>query len=338
MAVKFGVVGCASGFAFNRSLPAFVKARHFKLAAMMDVIFEGQPENRKKVIDKFHIPDKKIYGSYDAFLNDPDIEAVLLSTPVPLHCDLTLKALKAGKHVFCEKPLGLNTAEAKKMVRAAKTAGLKLGVAFHLRFHVMHQKAKDLIDKGALGRINLIRMQNHMNYPPVKGAWRQNPATGGGGGPSMDVGSHHIDLMTYLLGSDVKSVTAVRTNQIHKYKVEDISVITLQFKNGTLGVMDLSWNTPNRFNVFEVYGTDASLYCEKTVGPFKDPLGRLVKGNTVKEFTPAYRDTYTREAEAFARWVEFDEPFLIPGSDGVKNNIILEKVNESAKSGKTVAV
>lgn len=333
MAVKFGVIGAGSGFAFNRSLPAFIKAEHFELAAIMDF-----PNLLEKPAEKFNLKPEQCYSDLDKFLADPNVEAVLVATPVHVHCEQTLKAIEKGKHVFCEKPLGRTIAEAEKMVEAAQKAGVKLGVAYHMRFHVLHQKAKELIENGTFGNVNLVRMQNHLNYPEIEGAWRQDPATSGGGGPSVDVGSHHIDLMSYLIGSEVAEVTAVTANQVHKYKVEDIVIITIRFKNGTLGMMDLSWSTPNRFNVFEIYGTEATLYGEKTVGPFKDPYGRLLKGDHVEELKPEYKDTYTLEAEAFARWVEFNEPFLIPGEDGLKMDRILEKVVESIHLRKTVAV
>jgi predicted dehydrogenase len=240
--------------------------------------------------------------------------------------------------VLCEKPLCQTAREAEQLVDLADKEKIKLGVAFHLRFHVLHQQAKELIGEGRFGRVNLIRMQNHMNYPVIDGAWRQDPALSGGGGPSMDVGSHHIDLMCYLTGSDVVEITAVAANQVYHYKVEDIALILLKFANGTAGMIDLSWNTPNRLNMFEIYGSRATLYCEKTVGPFKDPYGRLLENESVTELTPDYLDTYMLEAEAFARWIEFDEPFLIPGSEGLKNNRLLEKVNESIRLQKTVKI
>ena len=333
MSVKFGVIG-AGGFAYNRSLPAFLEAEHFELGAIMTT----NRESLERSAEKFDISPEHCYSNADKLLDDPDVEAVYISTPVHTHYELTMKAFERGKHVLSEKPLGKSTTEAEKMAEAADRAGVKLGVAFHLRFHVLHQKAKKLIENGRMGNVNLIRTQNHMNYPEIAGAWRQNPDISGGGGPSIDVGSHHIDLMCYLCGSDPAEITAVAGNQLHQYSVEDISVIILKFENGTIGMMDLSWNTPNRYNMFEVLGTEATLYCEKTVGPFKNPYGRLLKGEDVEEFRPDYKDTYTLEAEAFAKWVEFDEPFLIPGIDGVKNNRLLEKVNEAIRTGKTVTV
>ncbi|MBD3290769.1 hypothetical protein GF337_18325 [candidate division KSB1 bacterium] len=333
MAVKFGVIG-VGGFSFNRSLPAFLNADHFELAAIMDAV----SENVKNASEKFSVPENKCYHNVDDLLADPDVEAVMISTPVHTHAALALKAIESGKHVFSEKPLGRTTAEAEKVVAAADKNRIKLGVGFHLRFHVLHQKAKELIDDGSFGNVNLIRMQNHLNYPEIVGAWRQNPEMSGGGGPSIDVGSHHIDLMCYLTGSPVKEITAVAANQVHKYKVEDISLILLRFENGTLGMMDLSWNIPHRFNVFEVYGSKASLYCEKTVGPFRDPYARLLTGDKIEELTPEYQDTYTIEAEAFARWIEYDEPFLIQGTEGIVNNRLLEKVNEAILTKKTIVV
>ena len=333
MSVKFGVIG-AGGFAYNRSLPAFLEAEHFELGAIMTT----NRESLERSAEKFDISQGHCYNDAGKLLDDPNVEAVYISTPVHTHYELVMKAFERGRHVLSEKPLGKSAAEAEKMAEAADKAGVKLGVAFHLRFHLLHQKAKELIENGTMGNVNLIRMQNHMNYPETAGAWRQNPDISGGGGPSIDVGSHHIDLMCYLCGSDVAEITAVAGNKVHQYSVEDISVIVLKFENGTIGVMDLSWNTPNRYNMFEVLGTEATLYCERTVGPFKNPYGRLLKGDDVEEFRPDYKDTYTLEAEAFAKWVEFDEPFLIPGIDGAKNNRLLEKVNEAVRTRKTVTV
>lgn len=333
MSIKFGVIG-AGGFAFNRSLPAFIKAEHFELAAIMTT----KPESLNKAAEKFNVPREKCYNDVNKLLDDPALEAIVISTPVYTHFELINKAIERGKHVFSEKPLGRTAAEAEKIVEATEKKGIKLGVGFHLRFHVLHRKAKELINDGYFGNVNLIRMQNHLNYPEIEGAWRQDPDKSGGGGPSIDVGSHHIDLMCYLTESEVVEITAIAANQVHHYKVEDISIILLRFENGTLGMMDLSWNIPNRFNVFEIYGTNATLYCEKTVGPFKNPYGRLLKGDSVEELKPKYEDTYTLEIEAFAKWVEFNESFPVTGVEGLKNNRLLEKVNEAIRTRKTVLV
>ena len=184
--IKWAVLGCG-GIARRRTIPeGIVPARNAAIVAVHDL----NPQANAEVARQF---EAQAAASVEELLRC-DADAVYIATPPNVHCEQTLACARAGKHVLCEKPLGLTVAEAGAMMSACAQAGVRLGTAFMMRFHAQHQAALRLIRDGQLGQPVFARAQLSCWYPPLPGAWRQDPATGGGGS-LMDMGGHCLDLL-----------------------------------------------------------------------------------------------------------------------------------------------
>jgi predicted dehydrogenase len=281
-----------------------------------------------------------------------DVDVVYIATPAWLHCEQVVRAAGAGKHVLCEKPLGMTVAEGEQMLAACDKAGVKLGTGFMMRFHAQHQAALALIKEGRLGRLVLGRAQLSCWYPPIPGAWRQIPEQGGGGS-LMDLGGHCIDLLEMFLGR-ATSVQGVTGNLVQAYASEDTSVVLLEFESGAKGVVDCLFNVPDASsrNRLELYGSlggilaegtigqgeigDMTASIEATAGEYAAQQERGVGGGLVIDPPPV--NMYRAEVEAFSRAVLENTPPPVSGEEGLWSQKVLEACYESARTGVRVAL
>ncbi|MCX6227141.1 MAG: Gfo/Idh/MocA family oxidoreductase [Bacteroidia bacterium] len=256
--INWGVIG-SGGIARRRTIPeGILNAPHAKLVSVYDI---NSAVNESVALD-FHA----FAANTISELLDSDIEAVYVASPVNLHFDHVLACAKAKKHVFCEKPLGLSAKEAGQMITECRKAGMLLGTAYMMRFQTQHQAALKIIRDGKLGKPVYGRAQLSCWYPPFEGAWRQNPATGGGGS-LMDMGSHCMDLLEMFFGR-VKSVSCFINNSVHPYPSEDSAVISLMFESGAMGTVDTFFCIPDNAskNMLELYGSKGSIIARGTIG------------------------------------------------------------------------
>jgi myo-inositol 2-dehydrogenase/D-chiro-inositol 1-dehydrogenase len=190
----------------------------------------------KKLAEKFGIPS---YSSdYMDIVNDPDIDAVLVCSPTPTHADIAIAAMKAGKHVFCEKPVDLTIEKIQKTAEVAKEAGVKLQIGFNRRFDHNHGKVRQVAADGTLGNIELIKITSRDPEPPSP------EYAASSGGLYIDMMIHDFDMAMFLAGCDVTEVYAMGTSLVDKRIGEagevDTAIVTLTFANGALGVIDNS--------------------------------------------------------------------------------------------------
>lgn len=327
--IRFGIIG-AGGFASKRPMPGLLKAKNCRAVALLHYDVDLTDIAKENGI-------KKIHDNIDDFLSDPEIDAVYIATPVFTHCDLAVKAASAGKHVLVEKPMALTVADCGKMIDVCAKNKVRLKVGYMRRYHPCHQKIKEIIDSGRLGRIIEARIQTHLLYPAQKGAWRQD-AKISGGGAFMDMGSHCLELMEFFLG-DISHVTAVADNIAYKYKAEDTAVAIFKFKSGALGIVDSSFSIPHRRNVIEIYGLEATLLAEKTAGPFSDPKLVLIDDGGEKEIkVSSKKDQYCAEFEDLADAIITGREPDMNGPDGLRNLKQIQALYKSAKENRRIAV
>lgn len=258
MAIKIGVIG-AGGIARRRTIPeGILPSEKVELVAVMS------PRSAEEVASQFGV--KKAYKNDREIIADPGIEALYIASPVYLHCEQVIASLEAGKHVLCEKPLGMNVSECIQMKESAEKKGLVLAIDFMMRFHSCHQKAKELIKSGTIGQPVLGRAQLTCWYPPMEGAWRQVPGQGGGGA-LMDMGIHCIDLLRFFFG-ECSEVFAFTDTITHNYPVDDSATLLLKFQNGAQGIVDSNFNIPDASaqNFLELYGTHGAIFARGTIG------------------------------------------------------------------------
>jgi predicted dehydrogenase len=345
MSLNWGVIG-AGGIADRRTIPeGIIKAKNAKLVAVMDV--DGG--KAKEVAQKYGV---KYYLKEEDLVKDEEVQVVYIATPAYLHSQQAILYAEAGKHILCEKPMALTLKECEEMIEACRKNRVKLGLGFMMRFHAYNRKAKEMVEKGLLGSIVFARAQLSCWYPPMEGAWRQDPKLGGGGS-LMDMGNHNIDLLEFILNSKVKEVSCFTDNLAHKYPAEDSATVLVRFQNGAQGISDSFFNIPDASskNILEVYGTKGSILARGTIG--QAPGGEMTaylekeeKGYEAKQaravtpveekIEPAPVNTYQAEIEHFSDCVEKDLEPAISGEDGLWSQKVILACYESARSGKVV--
>ncbi len=342
--IRWGVIG-SGGIARRRTIPeGIAKASN----AVLSAVFDTDPKANADVATQFKTTTAVSLGELLA----TEIDAVYVATPAHLHYDHVKACARAGKHVLCEKPLGMTVAQAEEMIELCDRSGVKLGCAFMMRFVTQHQEALKLIQQGRLGKPVYARAQLSCWYPPIQGAWRQDPTTGGGGS-LMDMGGHCIDLLEMFFGK-VAKVSCLIGNTIHNYRSEDSAVATLFFENGALATVDTFFCIPDAGskNVLELYGSKGSILAQGTIG--QGPAGKMVaflegdgraydaqqaraadQGMTIE---PQPVNTYQAEIEEFSQAIIEGRLPRIGGDLGLRSQKILAACYESARSGQAVKV
>jgi predicted dehydrogenase len=344
--IKWGVIG-SGGIARRRTIPeGIMAADNAELTAVFDVNAEANAEVAKE------FSATACTGKAELFGRD-DVEAVYIATPANLHNDQVLAAAAAGKHILCEKPLGMSVAEAEAMIAACEQAGVKLGVGFMMRFHAYHAEALRMVKDGALGKCVLGRAQLSCWYPPMAGAWRQDPA-GGGGGSLMDMGGHCIDLLEMFFGP-ARKVCCMTGNLVHDYKSEDSATVILQFDNGAHGVVDTFFCIPDASskNRLELYGSGGSILAEGTIGQgpggtmtaYLEESGKKYNAQQAREgesgpitIAPEEVNTYQAEIEEMGKAIIENRLPANSAADALQSTKVIAACYESARTGKAVAI
>ena len=193
------------------------------------------------------------YTSYDEMLRNPDVTVVAIHTPNSQHAEQAIAAARAGKHVFCDKPMATNTADAERIVRECEKAGVKLGVNFHNRFMPCFIDTRRIIESGEIGKVQMVQVEASPGARPGirLGTWRTESATAGLG-TTYSIGVHVYDILRYLLASEVTMVSALFDTP--KNVMEEVNLSLLRFANGVLGQLSVHENSPYPHNDFVIYG------------------------------------------------------------------------------------
>ncbi len=256
--LKICVIG-AGGIADRRMIPAIIKSKNCMLVGVMDRVTDVAESIGKK----YGVPH---FTSESEMLKQVDCDAVYIATPVAVHYEQALLSLKFDKHVFIEKPIAINGKVAKEIVSEFKQKNKQITVGYMMKYHNLHQKARQLIDSGSIGQANSVRAQFSCWYPKIEGAWRQNKALSGGGA-IMDLGVHCIELIEYLLCDEIAEVKSFYSTRTFSYEVDDGAVIIFRTKGGVLGHIDVNFNIPDSASEskLEIYGSEGYIICNGTL-------------------------------------------------------------------------
>jgi len=342
--IKWGVIG-SGGIARRRTVPeGILKAHNAELSTVFDIDQKVNAEVAKEW-------DVEPAGSISELL-EGECDTVYVATPAKAHAEQVRACAQAGKHVLCEKPLGMTIAEAEEMIELCRSSNVKLGCAFMMRFVAQHREALKLIKEARLGKPTYARAQLSCWYPPIEGAWRQDPATGGGGA-LIDMGGHCIDLLEMFFGTIVK-VSCFVNSTVHNYESEDSATAMLFFENGALGTVDTFFCIPDNSskNVLELYGSKGSILAKGTIG--QGPAGEMTafleaeggdydaqQARTEGQgiiIAPEPVNTYQAEIEEFSRAIIEDREPTINGELGMRSQKILTACYESAASDRAIEV
>ena len=271
----------------------------------------------------------KIYGSYEELLVDPEIEAVYNPLPNHMHVDWTIKCLKAGKHVLCEKPIGLDVKDAQRLLKATQNyPELKVMEAFMYRFHPQWQKAKQLVNDGKIGELKTI--QSFFSYYNDDPNNIRNKADIGGGG-LMDIGCYCISLSRFLFDTEPKRVIGISEFD-PQFKTDRMTSGILDFGNGTSSfTCSTQLVTYQRVNIF---GTSGRIEIEI---PFNAPPDKPARmwhqaGSEKQEIVFDICDQYTIQGDLFSQAISNNTDVPTPIEDAVANMRVIGAIRDSAKN------
>jgi UDP-N-acetylglucosamine 3-dehydrogenase len=338
--IRVGVIGCGS-IAQHRHLPEYQVNPNVELVAVCDI----NQERALEVAEKYGVLS---YTSYEELLKSAEVDAVSVCTPNYLHAPITIAALEAGLHVLCEKPMATSKKEAEAMIGAAEKNGKKLMIGHNQRFVPSHQKARQLIANGEVGRIYSFRTAFGHGGPEGwsidgKDSWffeKEKAFVGAMG----DLGVHKTDLLRYVLGEEIVEVGAfVETNAKDFADVDDNAVCVLKTESGIIGTLAASWAyTSKEDNSTIIYGEKAILRLED------DPINSLVvqysNGEVVKyelgkiQSNEAGGQNNTHVIENFVNAILLDEAPAVPGEEGMKSLEVILAALESNDTKQIVQV
>jgi predicted dehydrogenase len=210
-------------------------------------------------------PGARTWASVEEAVADPAVDAVYIALPVAFHASAAIAALRAGKHVLCEKPMAMNFAEAERMVAEGHNSGRLFGVAYYRRLYPKVIRAKQLIDEGAIGKPLLAEANCHSWFEIAGREWLADP-TLSGGGPLYDIASHRIDAMNFLFGKPEQAF-GLLSNAVHRIAVEDSATVLMGFPGGVHAVVDVRWNSHVARDQFRIIGEDGEINLDPLNGP-----------------------------------------------------------------------
>jgi predicted dehydrogenase len=319
--VRWGVLSTAN-IGLNKVIPAMARAEISTATA----IASRSLENAEAAAGKLGIP--RAYGSYGELLEDPEIEAVYIPLPNNLHPEWTNAAAAAGKHVLCEKPLAMTSAEAREMVKACDEAGVLLAEAFMYRLHPTWVKTKELVDSGAIGELRSVQtIFSYFNDDPAN--IRNIPEVGGGA--LYDIGCYAVNVSRMLFGSEPTDVKgSIRRDE--RLGTDVVTSGILDF-GGRHATFTCSTQMESNQRV-EIVGTRGRIVVEI---PFNIPTDRptrilQVAGGDppvaprveIHEFPTA--DAYAIQVDSFSRAIRAASPVAVPPDDAVANLEVIERI------------
>jgi predicted dehydrogenase len=325
-----------------------IHAESLKTVSEAEIIAVMSPTkgNAKKFASKYAIPHH--FTDLDEMLAMKEIDMIVIGAPNSLHCEIALKAAKAGKHMVVEKPLCMNLAEADLMIDACKKANVKLMYAEELCFTPKYVRLKALLDEGALGRPVLLKQSEKHDGPHADHFWDVEKS---GGGVTMDMGCHAIEFFRWLNGrKPIKSVYAQMTTSVHKDKTigDDNAIIILEFENGVIAVAEESWTKLGGMDDrAEIHGSEGVAYADVLQGNSiqtysKKGVGYAVEkaGNTVGWSFTMYEEIWNygfpQEFAHFVDCVKNDKKPAVTGEDGRAVLEVIFAAYESAGTHKKV--
>lgn len=261
--IQVGVIGCGK-IAQTRHLPEYQANDKVQIAAVYDLSRERAEEMGRKY-------GAQVYGSYEEMLENPGIDAVSVCVANAAHFEVSVKAMRAGKHVLCEKPMAVTLEECKEMVQVSKETGKFLMIGHNQRFTRAHAEAKRLLEQGEIGEILTFRTCFGHSGPETWTIDRRHnwffDKKQARFGAMADLGVHKTDLIRFLTGRDVKKVMAY-TGTLHKsyadgsrITVDDNALCIYEMEDGITGTMSASWTYYGREdNSTVLYGTKGMMY------------------------------------------------------------------------------
>ena len=353
--LKVAIIGCG-GIANGKHMPSLSRLDNVEMVAFSDI----EMEKAEKAAAEYGSEDAKVYEDYKELLLDKEIDVVHVCTPNISHAEISIAAMEAGKHVMCEKPMAINSEEAKSMVEAAERTGKKLTIGYNNRFRPDSQYLHNVCERGDLGEVYYAKAHAiRRRAVPTWGVFLDEEKQGGG--PLIDIGTHALDLTLWMmnnykpksvmgsvyhkLGQKENAANAWGPWDPEKFTVEDSAMGFITMENGATIVLESSW----ALNTLDVDEAKCTLSGTEGGADMKDGL-RLNGEDLGKTYTTKvdlgaggvafYDGKAESDSDLEARlWIDNiindTEPVVKP-SEALVVTQILEAIYESAKTGKAV--
>jgi predicted dehydrogenase len=312
----------------------FMRACAKSPTAKITALVTGHPEKGRRYAAMYGIPEASVYSyeTFDRIRDNPAVDAVYIGLPNSMHSEYTLRAAAARKHVLCEKPMAISSAECRTMIAACRTANVKLMIAYRCHYDPTHLEAERIIQSGAIGRINAFEGAFGFNAKP--GIWRLTRQLGGGGA-LMDMGIYPMNAMRYFTREEPSAFTAVASTQDHAsgrfQDVEQTLVFTMKFPSGALATVSTAYGS-NMPGLLRIYGDKGTLELSPAFSYSGIHLAGMA-GASANATSPTEDTTHFQlEAEAFARNIRLGTAPLTPGEEGLKDMLAIEAIYRAAGS------
>ena len=327
----WALVGLGS-LSINQIMPAFAKCEKSKLVAFVS----GHRDKADKLAARYGVEAANIYNdeNFDSIKGNPAIDIVYIVLPNGMHAEYTVRALQAGKHVLCEKPMANTPAECEQMISAATTAARKLMIAYRLRYEPFNNALIKVARDQEFGRTRVILAD--AGFPigdPTQ--WRLNKKMAGGGS-MMDIGIYALNASRYLTGEEPVELNAMMDttpNDPRFREVEENILFQLRFPSGVIANCTSSYGAP--FNRFRVVGMNGWAELEPALS-YNGLRMRAGGGGKVEERLHPVIDHFAAEMDHLSDCVMTDKPPLTPGEEGLKDMRIISAVYQAAAGGGTV--
>ncbi|HTW22493.1 MAG TPA: Gfo/Idh/MocA family oxidoreductase [Candidatus Baltobacteraceae bacterium] len=326
--VRWGVLGAAS-IALRRAIPGMRKGEWCEIAA----IASRDLGKAKRAAESLGIP--KAYGSYEELLDDSSIEAIYNPLPNTLHVPWTIRAAEAGKHVLCEKPIGVSAADAERLIAARDRAGVKIEEALMVRTHPRWLRARELIRGGRIGELRVVSSfisYFNVDRTNIRNSYEER------GGALLDIGCYSVTLSRFLFGSEPVRVMA-SIERDPEMKTDRVTSAILEFPGGRA---TFTCSTQVAYNQrFEILGASGKIGIERPLNPPVDEPTRISiddnpsdpTGSGVTAETFAACDQFTIQGDLFSRAVREGGEVAVPLEDSVRNMRAIDAIFRSGESG-----
>lgn len=271
--------------------------------------------------------------------NDKEIEAVIICSSTVTHAKYIIEAARAGKHIFCEKPIDYDLKKVHEAIQAAKDAGVKLQIGFCRRFDHNHHGVYEVVRSGRIGEVHMVKISSRDPQPPSIDYVKVS------GGIFYDMMIHDFDMARYLAGAEVTEVHAVGSVLVDPMIGEagdvDTAVVTLKFENGAVGMIDNSRKAVYGYDQrVEVFGSKG---CVKNENDVPNTVvvcdeQRTSSENTYKIMWDRYTGAFVAEIQAFAEAVQQDKEPEVTGMDGLYPVLMAAAATKSLKEGRPVKI
>jgi len=322
--LKWGVAGCGR-FAEKTFIPTVTYLRRCSIISF----YSRNISRAKELAEKSGAPGA--FDNYDDFLKS-DIDCVFVSSINSNHHQQVVKAAEAGKHILCEKPIAINSNQAKEMVEVCKQNNVLFAVNYVHRLHPHIIKSNELIKNQTIGKLVSVSVSFNLDFPPGNN-FRFNKELSGGGA-LRDLGTHMIDLLRYF-GGEITEIVGYMDNIIYKGEVEDFASAQVKFENGSYGYFNVSYNTKKAFNRIEILGHTGAISIENFIGVKGMPSKLTINldGEAKKSFRKR-GNKFLFMMRAIQKAFLKNQVPPVTGEDGLINIILMEELERKCRTSK----